>query len=351
MAKTFFETGHITSPLVDSDICVVSRSNYISGAPFNYFDMTDLKTYLENNLQLEFMKIVGTWDPVNNIPLLQSSIGTPNEVYVVSSNFVRALNNQSKWTIGDLLVFDGNVNEWRKIGVQDSSTDLIFFSGQYGITSDASFKYDLSNNSFAGGGFNNTLGASALYSGYVGGEQNSVTGNHSFIGAGLNCDATGETSYAFGRYANAIHDSSFVIQLDSAVSPFPFSSTQSDTFIIKSVNGIGLQTNAPNSAVTINGTFSTGRYAIITETANTSSLQSFNAFTVDFPNRVFTLLTLDKVVGRVYTIKDESGTAGTNFITINCEGAATIDGQTSIQITINYGFVTVYSDGTNWFTR
>lgn len=66
--------------------------------------------------------------------------------------------------------------------------------------------------------------------------------------------------------------------------------------------------------------------------------------------RTITLDTDDTVDGRVIIIKDESGGAGTNNITIDTEGAETIDGSASVTITANYGVVRVYSDGTNWFT-
>lgn len=65
--------------------------------------------------------------------------------------------------------------------------------------------------------------------------------------------------------------------------------------------------------------------------------------------RTITLLTADADNGRVITVKDESGAAGTNNITIATEGSETIDGAATSVISTNYGSVTVYSDGTNWF--
>jgi len=50
------------------------------------------------------------------------------------------------------------------------------------------------------------------------------------------------------------------------------------------------------------------------------------------------------------TVKDESGGALTNNITIARAGADTIDGATSNVINLNYGSRTVYSDGVSkWF--
>ena len=66
--------------------------------------------------------------------------------------------------------------------------------------------------------------------------------------------------------------------------------------------------------------------------------------------RTVTILTAHAVNGRVMIFKDESGGAGTNNITIATEGGGLIDGLASINITVNYGVLKIYSDGTNWFT-
>lgn len=53
--------------------------------------------------------------------------------------------------------------------------------------------------------------------------------------------------------------------------------------------------------------------------------------------------------GRVITIKDESGGAGTNNITVATEGSENIDGASTYVMSADYESVTIYSDGTNWF--
>lgn len=54
--------------------------------------------------------------------------------------------------------------------------------------------------------------------------------------------------------------------------------------------------------------------------------------------------------GKVYIIKDQSGSAQTNNITIDPDAAETIDGQATIAITAAYGVARIYSNGTAWFT-
>lgn len=55
-------------------------------------------------------------------------------------------------------------------------------------------------------------------------------------------------------------------------------------------------------------------------------------------------------VGKFYVIKDSSGGAATNNITI-VSTSGTIDGAASVVISQNYGALQVFSDGTNYFTQ
>ncbi len=48
-------------------------------------------------------------------------------------------------------------------------------------------------------------------------------------------------------------------------------------------------------------------------------------------------------------VKDESGGAGTFNITIDTEGAETIDGEASVDIVADFGDLIMYSDGSNLF--
>lgn len=55
--------------------------------------------------------------------------------------------------------------------------------------------------------------------------------------------------------------------------------------------------------------------------------------------------------GQVFVIKDESGGAGTNNITVQPgDSGETLDGAASVAISTNYDKLYVYSDGTNYFT-
>ena len=53
--------------------------------------------------------------------------------------------------------------------------------------------------------------------------------------------------------------------------------------------------------------------------------------------------------GRPYVIKDESGDASTNPITVNTQGAELIDGAATDTINTDFASIGYYTNGTNWF--
>lgn len=65
-----------------------------------------------------------------------------------------------------------------------------------------------------------------------------------------------------------------------------------------------------------------------------------------------TLASAMLAAGQWVAVKDESGGAGgvDQAITVDTEGAETIDGSSSLLLDANYEGVLLYSDGTNWFT-
>jgi len=65
-------------------------------------------------------------------------------------------------------------------------------------------------------------------------------------------------------------------------------------------------------------------------------------------------MTADIVTGLfnpwIFRVKDQSGGANANNITIVTQGAQTIDGAVSIAITEDFGSVTLYTDGINLYS-
>ncbi|THU39397.1 hypothetical protein FAM09_12890 [Niastella caeni] len=75
------------------------------------------------------------------------------------------------------------------------------------------------------------------------------------------------------------------------------------------------------------------------------------AFTALTAARTVTLPAASSMTNRIMIIKDESGAATTYNITINVTAGGTIDGASSKTISVNYGSIEVYSNGSQWFTK
>lgn len=87
----------------------------------------------------------------------------------------------------------------------------------------------------------------------------------------------------------------------------------------------------------VSGDVNTGNNAVIYGVTDTTA------------PRTVTIDTDDAVAGRIIIVKDESGGAGTNMITVATEGSEKIDGMGSAIIVVDYGSLRLYSNGTNFF--
>jgi hypothetical protein len=114
---------------------------------------------------------------------------------------------------------------------------------------------------------------------------------------------------------------------------------------------VGIGSTSPVSSLDVKGSFAFYRTA--TAASVSSAGETIIGVTDTSAARVITLATADVKAGRVVIVKDESGGAGTNNITIATQGGEAIDGDTTdtaLKITVAYGVVRLYSNGTNWFT-
>ena len=111
---------------------------------------------------------------------------------------------------------------------------------------------------------------------------------------------------------------------------------------------VGFGTLSPVSQVDVNGSVSVKR---VSSAVNVDSDDEV-IFGIDSSSTTVTvtILTADIVAGRLFIIKDESGDAGSNNITVATEMAETIDGQATASISVNFGSLRLYTNGTNLFS-
>lgn len=119
---------------------------------------------------------------------------------------------------------------------------------------------------------------------------------------------------------------------------------------IRSSGNIGTNgRGSPLSSFDFGGSLGLTRRAVAANTSTTAT-DIIIAVTSTAAPRTVDLRTADTVGRRTYIIKDESGGAAANNITVTTEGAQLIDGAATYVINTNYGSVRLYSNGTNWFT-
>ena len=84
----------------------------------------------------------------------------------------------------------------------------------------------------------------------------------------------------------------------------------------------------------------------LTASDNVIACNHSSAITINLP------ATSATPTGKIFTIKDESGSVSTNNITVTPNGADTIEGTTSVTINGDYNAIEIYvNDSTGWFIK
>lgn len=121
-------------------------------------------------------------------------------------------------------------------------------AGIYSTVSGGTLNHATDNYATASGGLSNMAsGNIATVSGGVG---NLASGNGATVPGGESNTASGTTSFAAGRFAQANHSGCFVW---SDASGGFFTSTANDQFLIEAAGGVGINTNAPDVPLHIEG--------------------------------------------------------------------------------------------------
>lgn len=140
----------------------------------------------------------------------------------------------------------------------------------------------------------------------------------------------------------------FVIRSEPTKNILLGSSNGAGVSVDGSTLNVGIKKYTALSALDVGGSFGVKRVATAVDVSTDDEV--IIGVTDTSAARTITILSADIVANRLFIIKDESGAAGTNNITVATEGAETIDGAASYTISTNYGVVRMYSDGTNLYT-
>jgi hypothetical protein len=104
--------------------------------------------------------------------------------------------------------------------------------------------------------------------------------------------------------------------------------------------------NNSGSVLTAGAGFAINRKAVNDAAYSVLASDCIVAYTALSATRAVTLPTASTVTNQIFIIKDETGNAGTDNITL----VGTIDGATNKSISTGYGAIRLYSNGTAYFS-
>ena len=320
-----------------------------SGAPsFRALTVSDLPASVVGGMNYQ-----GLWNATTNSPsITTASASTVNKgwYYKVSVAGSTTVDGLSQWNVGDLIVSDGTT--WDK--VDGLASEVVSVSGTAGqITTSstigsltvglASVTQGSTGTSFVkvaldgyGRVTNNTAVALSDLTG-LGALSNSLTSANIFVGNGSNV-ATGVALSGDATISNA--------------GALTLATVNSNTGAFGSANTVPVITTNGKGLVTAVSTATISQSSITTRKTVTAS---YSVLTTDYIVGVnasaAATITLPAVAANLtFVIKDESGAAGTNNITIATTGTGVnIDGQATVVMNLNYQSVSLYCTGTQWF--
>lgn len=129
-------------------------------------------------------------------------------------------------------------------------------------------------------------------------------------------------------------------------------STYNDDLYFTNGAGISVQITSGGSVVSVPASLETLAVTSINSNLTIGPADPFVFIAVDTTSsRTITLPLASSVsTGRIYVIKDASGVCNTNPMTINVQGADTVDGETTLNLDSNYSSTWFISDGVaSWY--
>jgi len=130
-------------------------------------------------------------------------------------------------------------------------------SGPYATVSGGIDNSAIGEQSTVGGGYFNQ--ANGAYATVGGGYFNLATNSAATVAGGASNRASGGYSFAAGRRAKADHLGAFVW---ADATDADFASTANNQFLVRAAGGVGINTNAPNAALAVDGGNSVARIAV-----------------------------------------------------------------------------------------
>jgi hypothetical protein len=124
--------------------------------------------------------------------------------------------------------------------------------------------------------------------------------------------------------------------------------TINNTGVTSLAGGTNISVSAGAGAVTISAV---GQYGTKSVTASSYAVLTTDTYIgINFAGGVSIALPsgASVVQGKFLVLKDESGAAGINNITVNANGGDTIDGQSSFTLALNYGSITLLWNTNHW---
>lgn len=328
----------------------------------------------------------GVWNASTNTPTLTSSTGTKGFYYKVSVAGSTALDGITQWNVGDTAIYNGTT--WDKI--DGIASEVLSVNGSTGavtitnITGNAGTatalqtarSIALSGDATGSVNFDGTANvsiATTLATVATPGTFTAVTFNaKGLVTTGANMTATGDatgtasgTSIALtlATVATAGTYSAVTVNAKGLVTAGANLSATGDATGTASGNSIAL--TLASSGVTA-GTYNSvvvNTKGIVTSGSFTSNVPTRRAVTaatytvaagdtyigVNFAGAVNITIPLGSTEGRTLTIKDESGAAFTNNITITATSTDVIDGAATTVLNVNNESLTLYYSGSKFW--
>ena len=300
---------------------------------FTTYDTTynNITSYVNSNF----------WNENGNVVVSGANkIGSTNNIGIsfITTNIERArIDNTGQFFIDGIYIGQKSQNR-NNIFIGDANTGGNNTTGSFNIFKGINAGLNNTTGNFnifngVNAGFSNITGSLNIFEGADAGANNTTGSFNIFNGvkAGY-LNITGSNNTIIGSDQGAVNMNNEIRICTGATKRFH---SVDDLF------AFGSNVATPHSTMQSGGSFATK----LTTTETDLTLSASHNIVLCTASLTITLPTAANIVGRQYTIKNVSN----NPITINTTSCETIDGSLSITLSNQHKYVTIVSDGSNWF--